>query len=82
MFELDTIANNQALVTKGNDLAKLCHRRFGHLSTSYLLKLSQKTMVKGLPSLEKSSVVCSSCIAGKLHRALFYPSEHRASQPL
>lgn len=42
IFRLDTIANNQALMTKDNDLVVLFHRRFGHLSTSYLLTLVGK----------------------------------------
>lgn len=58
------------------------NHRFDHLSTSYLLTLSKKSIVKGLPSLDKLSVICSSCLTEKQHRALFYPSEHRASQPL
>lgn len=82
MFRLDTIVHDQALVTKNNDLSMLWHRRYGHLSTSYLLKLCKNTMVKWLPSLDKSDTVCSSCLAGKQHRASFYPSKHLASQPL
>lgn len=65
------------------DVTHLWHCRFGHLSLKGLKILSQKDMVRGLPSLGESSKVCGDCLAGKQHRDPFPKrSSWRATQRL
>lgn len=55
----DTIVNDD---TK---LAKLWHRRMGHLNYNSLCNLSLKDKVDGLPSINFMRDICKNCLAGK-----------------
>lgn len=50
------------------DLAHLCHRRYGHLSYKGLNILQNKGMVRGLPNFSKYEIICTDCLNRKQHR--------------
>lgn len=61
----------------------LWHCRYGHLSFGGLKLLHQRQMVKGLPPLTDSSLLCEYCMMGKQHRRPFpRKSVWRATQVL
>jgi len=69
--------------TTSESPADLWHRRYGHLHFKGLSTLSRKKMVKGLPHLSESSVVCTVCMIGKQHREIIpRKSMWRATQKL
>ena len=49
----------------------LWHKRFGHLNLHGLKVLSQKEMMRDLPSIKESKEVCEGCQYGKQHRQAF-----------
>ena len=69
--------------TTTSDPTHLWHCRYGHLSLKGLRTLQFKKMVRGLPHLPASSVVCTDCMVGKQHRDhIPKKSTWRASQKL
>lgn len=65
------------------DSTYLWHCRYGHLNFKGLKLLSQKQMVRGLPSLKDSTKICTDCLVGKQHREAFpQKSPWRASKRL
>ena len=87
-------SNRMFLLNIQNDIAKclkacykdttwLWHLRFGHLNFGGLKLLSDKGMVKGLPSINHPDQFCEGCLLGKHFRKSF-PRETttRASKPL
>lgn len=62
--------------------SSLWHLRYGHLNIKGLKLLSQKEMVRGLPSIDLVGV-CEGCVYGKQSKRSF-PTEStwRASKPL
>lgn len=51
-----------------DDLGEIWHRRFGHLSYKNLALLHNKNLVRGIPKLNASSKICTSCMVRKQHR--------------
>ena len=49
------------------ELYHLWHRRYGHLSHKGLNILQTKNMVRGLPHLLPTTLVCTDCLNGKQH---------------
>ena len=84
MFLLN-IQNDVAKCLKAcyKDNAWLWHLRFGHLNFGGLKLLSEKEMVKGLPSISLPDQFCEGCLLGKHFRKSF-PREAttRARKPL
>lgn len=71
------------LAVTAEDQTELWHRRFGHLNFGGLRTLSSKNMVKGLPSLQATSKICTVCMVGKQHReSISQKSLWRATQRL
>lgn len=69
--------------TTSEDLSHLWHCRYGHLSHKGLRTLQSKKMVRGLPPLPASTVMCTDCMVGKQHRdPIPKKSTWRASQRL
>nr|DAD19628.1 TPA_asm: hypothetical protein HUJ06_021091 [Nelumbo nucifera] len=69
--------------TSAQDLSDLWHRRYGHLSHKGLNTLQTKNMVRGLPHLPFTTVVCTNCLNGKQHRnSIPKKSAWRATQKL
>lgn len=69
--------------TTTQDLSHLWHRRYGHLGKKGLKTLQSKKMVRGLPQLPTSTVVCSDCVKGKQHRdPIPKKSQWRATEKL
>ena len=65
------------------DLSRLWHHRYGHLSYKGLRTLQSKNMVRGLPTLTVPEELCTDCITGKHHRdPIPKKSSWRASQVL
>ena len=51
-----------------DDLARLWHERYGHLSHRGMRTLQSKNMVRGLPDFEAQDFTCSDCLVGKQPR--------------
>ncbi|KAL6321847.1 hypothetical protein AAG906_035546 [Vitis piasezkii] len=71
MFTL--LANKQekkevCFQASAQELYHLWHRRYGHLSHKGLNILQTKNMVRGLPHLLPTTLVCTDCLNGKQHR--------------
>lgn len=65
------------------DMARLWHRRFGHLSQRGFKTLQLKKMVSDMPKLPDCSTVCIDCLKGKQHRdPVSRKSTWRASEKL
>ncbi|GAA0151402.1 hypothetical protein LIER_10129 [Lithospermum erythrorhizon] len=56
------------LQVTSNDLSKLWHHRYGHLSYKRLHTLQTKQMVRGLPDFKAESITCTDCLNGKQTR--------------
>ena len=83
LFALNTISTpDVAMIASTKEATALWHKRYGHMSSSYLLELSKYDMVKGLPTLSSTLPTCSDCLAGKQHRVPFEISSTRAKKPL
>lgn len=48
--------------------AHLWHCRFGHINHKWLIALSNKRMVVGLPTLKFPKKICTTCLVAKQHR--------------
>ena len=83
MFRLEI--NNVEALNLASTIAPhsvLWHKRYGHLNLKGMKILTQKNMVKGLPSVEKLGV-CEACVYGKQAKNSFPSgSAWRASSPL
>ncbi|GAQ87846.1 hypothetical protein KFL_003820010 [Klebsormidium nitens] len=66
--------------------ARLWHRRLGHASCDALAKMSQETLVEGLPPPQAfrkaGESLCEDCILGKQTRKPFHPSDRKSEGPL
>lgn len=61
----------------------LWHKRFGRCSVNSLIQLSQKCLVKDLPTIENFTGVCEGCQMGEMQRKPFPASTSwRATQKL
>ncbi|KAG7550979.1 GAG-pre-integrase domain [Arabidopsis thaliana x Arabidopsis arenosa] len=58
----------QCLQTTSDDLPKLWHERYGHLSHRGIKTLQSKNMVRGLPVFDAQTYTCSDCLVGKQPR--------------
>lgn len=80
LYRLTSRINNRvsAGVSSINSESKLWHARLGHLHADAMLKLINKRMADGLPSLTSSLDlgVCEGCALGKSHRVAM---PHRAT---
>lgn len=56
------------LKTATEDMAKLWHERYGHLSHRGMKTLQSKEMVRGLPNFDTQKFTCSDCLVGKQPR--------------
>ena len=71
-----TIVCNSAKLDK----TELWHQRLGHMNSIDLSKLAKKDLVRGLPSLRKTSThVCGTCQKGKQIRSPHKKSQYSAS---
>jgi hypothetical protein len=71
------------LLAKSSDEAWRWHARFGHLNFRALRDLSSKSMVEGMPIVEKVEQICDGCVIGKQHRFPFpQASSFRAEKGL
>lgn len=58
----------QCLQTTSEDIPKLWHERYGHLSHRGMKTLQSKNMVRGLPNFDSQKFTCSDCLVGKQPR--------------
>ncbi|GAA0187368.1 hypothetical protein LIER_34656 [Lithospermum erythrorhizon] len=58
----------KCLQTTSNNLSRLWHQRYGHLSYKGLHTLQEKKMVQGLPDFNAEKVTCVDCLNGKQTR--------------
>lgn len=58
----------QCLATVSEDMTRLWHERYGHLSYSGMKTLQSKGMVRGLQNFETQQLTCSDCLIGKQPR--------------
>eukprot|EP00253_Pinus_taeda_P028485 PITA_28485 len=58
-------------VAHNDEVSKLWHERFGHLSYHSLQNLCKENMVTGLPMVSCRDGVCSGCVLGRHHRDSF-----------
>lgn len=78
-----SITTPQCLQVSGTNDYKLWHRRCRHLSFKDLNTLSQRKMVRGLPTFKDPENVCEDCMIGKQHRdSIPKQSTWRASRRL
>ena len=71
------------LLAKFDDAAWRWHARFGHLNFRALRDLSCKSMVLGMPTVNRVEQVCDGCVLGKQHRLPFpQASNYRAEKGL
>ena len=71
------------LLAKFDDAAWRWHARFGHLNFRALRDLSCKSMVLGMPTVNRVEHVCDGCVLGKQHRLPFpQASNYRAEKGL
>lgn len=59
------------LLSKADDVAWLWHARFVHLNFRALRDLGKKSMVEGMPIVDRAEQVCDGCTLGKQHRTPF-----------
>ena len=64
------------------DITWLCHLRFGHLNFGGLQNLSNKEMVRGLPSISHLDQVCKGCLLGKQFKKSFPKESSSRAQKL
>jgi hypothetical protein len=62
---------SSVFVAHSDDLSKLLHERFGHLSYRSLKKLCNQQMVTGLPLISCGYGACVGCVLRKHHRYSF-----------
>ncbi|KAK1433672.1 hypothetical protein QVD17_10587 [Tagetes erecta] len=67
--EMEMETGSGCLYSDTENIAKLWHDRYGHLSYTGMKKLQQKKMVHGLPSFKVDEEVCTDCLIGKQHKA-------------
>lgn len=81
---LANVQENEACFhTSTQDLSHLWHRRYGHLNYKCLNIMQATNMVRGLPYLRPTTIVCIDCLNGKQHRAsILKKSKWRAPQKL
>ena len=58
----------QCLLTTTEDMSRLWHERYGHLSHRGMKTLQSKGMVRGLPDFDAQNFTCSDCLVGKQPR--------------
>ena len=61
-------SERRCLQTTTDDIARLWHERYGHLSHQGMKTLQSKDMVRGLPNFEAQKFTCSDCLVGKQPR--------------
>ncbi|MEN7973604.1 MAG: reverse transcriptase domain-containing protein, partial [Verrucomicrobiota bacterium] len=68
---------------KGQGLAYLWHKRFGHLGGRNLHLLSKQQMVRGMVNVQSSDLpFCADCQHGKMHRLPFPKSSKKSAKLL
>lgn len=73
----------QCLQTVSENMTKLWHERYGHLSYSGMRTLQSKEMVRGFPKFDTQTFTCSDCLVGKQPRNLIpKKSKWRAKEVL
>lgn len=84
LYYLKTVVNTAVQPCTEYSKETLWHRRYAHLSSRNLQKLSREGLVTGLDfDYSKESEFCESCADGKHHRSSFPKSSNRrAKQPL
>lgn len=76
-------SEQRCLKTASEDVSKLWHERYGHLSHRGMRTLQSKSMVRGLPDFGVQSFTCSDCLVGKQPRtAIPKKSTWRAKEVL
>jgi hypothetical protein len=72
LYYLDLhIAHPVCLVACSSEPSLLWHARYGHLNFQALRRLSQESMVRGLPPVDRVNQLCDACLVGKQKRAPF-----------
>ncbi|KAJ0532224.1 putative RNA-directed DNA polymerase [Helianthus annuus] len=61
-------ASKGCLYTSDEELPRLWHERYGHISKTSMEMLQQKEMVEDLPKFKAAEDVCTDCCIGKQHR--------------
>ncbi|KAL8124006.1 hypothetical protein AgCh_011855 [Apium graveolens] len=61
----------ECFLNKVDEIARLWHRRLGHVNYQEIHLMSKETMVKGLPKIKMSSGVCDGCLMSKHARKKF-----------
>ncbi|KAJ9559214.1 hypothetical protein OSB04_013828 [Centaurea solstitialis] len=56
------------LYSNSEDLSRLWHERYGHLSKAGMEMLQRKKMVRGMPEFKVSNNMCTDCLVGKQDR--------------
>ncbi|KAL0844254.1 hypothetical protein Bca101_017500 [Brassica carinata] len=64
----DGVKQQRCLQTVAEDVPKLWHERYGHLSYTGMKTLQSKQMVRGLPTFNIQSLTCTDCLVGKQSR--------------
>ena len=62
------IMQQRCLQTTAEDMTKIWHERYGHLSFSGLKTLQSKEMVRDLPYFDAQHFTCTDCLVGKQSR--------------
>ena len=87
MFTLVTheIPIDKAFVMSGNSNPQLTlwHKRFGHLYTYSILKMSSKEVVTRIPVLQSTTGQnqCEYCLEGRMTRQSFRDAENKMTAP-
>lgn len=82
---VDLDCNFSSSTERCENLAKLWHRRYGHLGFDNLKLLRRNNLVSGLEKLKPSDMdnnFCEPCILGKIVRKPFNKKGFRAQKPL
>lgn len=58
----------RCLQMTSENISKLWHERYGHISHSRMKTLQRKSMVRGLPHFDAQTFTCSDCLIGKQSR--------------
>lgn len=73
----------QCFQMSSEDVSRLWHERYGHLSHRGLKTLMNKSMVRGLPTFDVQNLTCTDCMVGKQSRnAIPKKSTWRAKEVL
>ncbi|GAA0169470.1 hypothetical protein LIER_40766 [Lithospermum erythrorhizon] len=76
-------AEKKCLQTTTDDLSKLWHQRYGHLSYKGLNTLHEKKMVQSMPNFKTEKLTCADCLSGKQTRkAIPHHTSWRANNVL